>query len=89
VRRTVLLSASVMLVVPLVSGVAFAAILNCVAGEDSCVRTKKDDTYNGSEKIDNPYVFRHAILKLLLTEILCLFSMTALLGRGKVLALAK
>ena len=58
---TVLLSASVMLVVLLVSGVAFAAILNCVAGEDSCARIKKDDTYNGSEKIDNPYMFRHAI----------------------------
>lgn len=47
-----MLLASVALVVVLASGMALAAVVNCVAGEDFCVGTKKDDTLNGSEERD-------------------------------------
>jgi Ca2+-binding RTX toxin-like protein len=54
VRKLVLL-ASIVLAVLLAAGVAFAATVNCVEGEDFCVGTNKDDTLNGSEVTDRIY----------------------------------
>lgn len=50
-----MLSASVVLVVLLASGVAFALIVDCMEGENFCVGTNKDDTINGSEVTDHIY----------------------------------
>jgi hypothetical protein len=49
-RKTFLLLASMSLAVLLACGVAFAAVVDCVEGEDLCVGTKDTDTLNGSEQ---------------------------------------
>lgn len=47
-RKTILLLSSGTLVVLLTVGVAFAAVVNCEAGADTCVGTNNPDTLNGS-----------------------------------------
>lgn len=54
-RRSVLLLASLGLVVLLVSGVAWAVTKDCKAGADYCVGTEEPDTLNGSEVKDKMY----------------------------------
>jgi Ca2+-binding RTX toxin-like protein len=45
----------VSIVMLLAAGVTWAATVDCVGGEFSCVGTKNDDTLNGSDERDEMY----------------------------------